>query len=71
MQGGVFFDEEFDGTIYFDVTAEIEELLAIFRFPGSSEIPEMVKNRGYYNNFGHFSQKKVLQRSHYIYSHEK
>ena len=40
MQGGAFFDEEFDGTIYFDVTVENEELLAIFRFPGSSEIPE-------------------------------
>ena len=37
MQEGVFFDEESDGAIYFDVTAEIEELLAIFGFRGSSQ----------------------------------
>ena len=40
VQGGVYFDEEFDGAIYLDVTAEIKELLAIFKFWVSSEVSE-------------------------------
>ena len=42
MQGGVFFDEEFNG--YFDVTAEIEELFTIFEFWVSSQVPEYGQN---------------------------
>ena len=38
VQGGVFFDEEFDGAIYLGVTAENEELFAIFEFGGSFQV---------------------------------
>ena len=46
MQGGVFFDEESDGAIYLDVTAEIEEILAIFGFWGSSQVLENGQKSG-------------------------
>ena len=71
MQGCVFFDEESDGAIYFDVTAEIEELLAIFRFWGSSQVLKNGQKRGAAPVFCGFWGKKVFPCGKYIYCDEK
>ena len=71
MQEGVFFDEESDGAIYFDVTAEIEELLAIFGFWGSSQVLKNGQKSGTAPGFCAFWASKVYLGWKYIYCDEK
>ena len=71
MQEGVFFDEESDGAIYFDVTAEIEELLAIFGFWGSSQVLKNGQKSGAAPGFCAFWASKVYLGWKYIYCDEK
>ena len=71
MQRCVFFDEESDGVIYFDVTAEIEELLVIFRFWGSSQVLKNGHKSGAAPGFCAFWTEKVFLGWKYIYCNEK
>ena len=62
MQEGIFFDNESVGSIYFDLTAEVEVLLAIFRFWGSLKTPQNGGKSGLVTNLRYFGPQMDKER---------